>query len=84
VEQLKKVQSMRGREGETFKGTVSGEVNGGLFVTLPNTIEGFIPKEEIRRRGKVRQPKLGDTVTVRLTQVDEEGNKLYFTTVRNK
>jgi ribonuclease R len=86
VEQLKKTQYMRGREGEKYEGVITGAANGGLYVTLPNTIEGFIPKDETRRRERARgrsrakaaELKLGDTVKVRVARVDEEENRVYF------
>lgn len=49
VEQLKKVQFMSGHEGRTFEVVVSGVTQWGIYVTLPNTIEGLIPVENLQR-----------------------------------
>lgn len=49
VAQLKKVQFMAGQEGKTFAVTVSGVTQWGVYVTLPNTIEGIIPAENLQR-----------------------------------
>lgn len=42
VEKLKKVEYMRQFIGETFEGVISGITNWGLYVELPNTVEGMI------------------------------------------
>lgn len=42
VEKLKKAEYMLGHIGEIFEGTISGVTGWGLYVELPNTIEGLI------------------------------------------
>ncbi|MDF2804175.1 MAG: ribonuclease [Anaerocolumna sp.] len=42
VEKLKKVEYMSKHIGEVFTGVISGITNWGLFVELPNTVEGLI------------------------------------------
>lgn len=42
VEKLKKVQYMSRRIGETYEGIISGVTAYGLYVELPNTIEGMV------------------------------------------
>ena len=42
VEKLKKVQYMSKRIGECFEGVISGVNAWGMFVELPNTIEGLV------------------------------------------
>ncbi len=42
VEKLKKVEYMSGHIGEIFEGVISGVTNRGMYVELPNTIEGFV------------------------------------------
>ena len=42
VEKLKKIEYMTEHIGETFEGVISGVTNWGLYVELPNTIEGMI------------------------------------------
>ncbi|MCK8823987.1 ribonuclease R [Fuchsiella alkaliacetigena] len=39
---LKKVEYMEGKEGETYTGIISGMMSFGFFVELPNTIEGLV------------------------------------------
>ncbi len=42
VEKLKKVEYMMDHIGETFEGVISGVTAWGMYVELPNTIEGMI------------------------------------------
>lgn len=42
TDDLKKAEYMQDKIGETFDGVVSGVTNFGLFVELPNTIEGLV------------------------------------------
>lgn len=42
VEKMKKVEYMKQFVGETFEGVISGITTWGLYVELPNTIEGMI------------------------------------------
>ncbi|MFC4737054.1 ribonuclease R [Bacillus daqingensis] len=42
TDDLKKVQYMEDKIGEEFTGVISGVTNFGLFVRLPNTIEGLV------------------------------------------
>ncbi|MGN0401935.1 MAG: ribonuclease R [Acetatifactor sp.] len=42
TEKLKKVEYMEERIGQSFDGTVSGVTNWGIYVELPNTVEGLI------------------------------------------
>ena len=42
VEKLKKVQYMSKRIGEVYEGIISGVTGYGLYVELPNTIEGMV------------------------------------------
>lgn len=49
VAQLKKVQYMMDEKGKSFTGVVSGVTPWGVYVTLPNTVEGQIPIENLKR-----------------------------------
>jgi len=49
VAQLKKVQFMSALEGQNFDGVVSGVTAWGVYVTLPNTVEGIVPYENLAR-----------------------------------
>ncbi len=42
TEKLKKVQYMEQHVGETFEGVISGITHYGLYVELPNTVEGLV------------------------------------------
>ncbi len=42
TDKLKKVEYMEERIGETFEGVISGITSYGLYVELPNTVEGLI------------------------------------------
>ncbi len=48
VEKLKKVEYMSQRIGETFEGVISGVTSWGLYVELPNTIEGMVRVTEMK------------------------------------
>ncbi len=84
VEKLKKAEYMMGHMGESFEGTISGVTNWGLYVELPNTIEGLVhvtaldddyyvfDGENGRLEGEAtgRTYALGDKVKVRVVDVD--------------
>ena len=92
VDDLKKAEYMSGKIGEVFSGYISGMVESGFFVSLPNTVEGFVPlallsddyyeyKEDIfsivgRRRKNAF--KLGQEVEVKLSKVDISNKKIDF------
>ena len=42
VEKMKKAQYMQEHVGETFDGVISGVTNFGIYVQLPNTVEGMV------------------------------------------
>lgn len=42
VEKLKKVQYMEQFIGDTFEGVISGITNWGMYIELPNTVEGMV------------------------------------------
>ena len=48
TDKLKKVEYMEQHIGEEFTGVISGITNWGMYVELPNTIEGMIRITEIR------------------------------------
>lgn len=47
ADDLKKAEYMKTRVGETFDGVVSSVTEWGLFVELPNTVEGLVRKETL-------------------------------------
>ena len=42
VDDLKKAEYMMDRIGEEFEGIISSVTSFGIFVELPNTVEGFV------------------------------------------
>ena len=48
TDKLKKCQYMSRHVGEVFEGAVSGVTNWGLYVELPNTVEGLIHISELK------------------------------------
>ncbi|WP_429144999.1 ribonuclease R [Anaerotaenia torta] len=48
VEKMKKVEYMQKHIGETFEGVISGVTSWGMYVELPNTIEGMIRVSEMK------------------------------------
>lgn len=89
---LKKVQYMESSIGETFEGVITGTTSWGVYVELPNTVEGLVHVTEMdddyyiydepghrwvgERYGKVYR--LGDKVTVRLIKTDRMTRTIDF------
>lgn len=48
VEKMKKAQYMQGHVGEIYDGVISGVTNFGLYVELPNTIEGMVRLDSLK------------------------------------
>lgn len=48
VDKLKKVEYMSDHIGEVFEGVISGITNWGLYVELPNTVEGMVRVSEMQ------------------------------------
>ncbi len=48
VEKMKKVEYMERHIGEVFDGVISGVTNWGIYVELPNTVEGIIRLENVQ------------------------------------
>ena len=92
VDKMKKAQYMRKKIGEICRGRISGITNYGLYVELPNTIEGMVHvsnmeddhycyREETGDMAGVRTGKvfrMGDPVTVRVLDADPESRTIDF------
>lgn len=92
VEKLKKIEYMSSHIGETFTGIISGVTNRGLFVELPNTVEGFadvskmyddyyqFSEEEYAMIGESTKKKytIGDMVDVKVIKADKQERLIEF------
>ena len=81
---VKKVEYMEGKEGQIFKGVISGITSWGIYVELPNTIEGMVSPKTIEDDYYYYDEKnmqyfgektgkrycLGDVVTVKLVSAN--------------
>lgn len=98
VDDLKKAEYMQDRINEEFEGIISSVTSFGLFVELPNTVEGlvhvtaldddyYIYDEDhlclIGERTK-KTYKLGDEVKVRCSRVDIDNREVYFDFIEDK
>lgn len=98
VDDLKKTEYMGDRIGEEFEGIVSSVTSFGMFVELPNTIEGLIRMNDLTddyyvydeaqlalvgERTK-KTYKLGDAVKVKCDRVSIENREIYFTLVEDE
>ena len=96
VEKMKKAQFMMGHIGEIYDGVISGVTNFGLYVELPNTIEGMVRLDSLKddfydyEEGKYRvigrQTNriygLGDPVRIMVIGASPEERTIDFVMVR--
>ncbi|WP_350344239.1 ribonuclease R [Proteinivorax tanatarense] len=89
---LKKVQYMEGHIGDEFEGIISGVTNFGMFVELPNTVEGLIhisnmtddyyhyheKTYSLLGEKSNKKYRLGDKVTVKVAQIDKNEKIIDF------
>jgi len=89
---LKKVEFMEDKIGQVFQGIISGVTNWGIYVELPNTVEGMVSLAMMdddyyefddkhmlvfgRRTDKTYR--LGDRVTVVVAKVSKELGTIDF------
>ncbi|HBZ10833.1 MAG TPA: ribonuclease R [Bacillus bacterium] len=92
TDELKKAEFMEDKIGEEFDGIISSATNFGLFVELPNTIEGLVHVSYMtddyyhyderqfaligERTGNVYR--IGDEVTVRVINVNKDEHSIDF------
>lgn len=95
VEKLKKVEYMSRFIGETFTGVISGVTAWGMYVELPNTVEGMIRMADMRDDYYIydeehyqligehtkKTYKLGEAVTVRVENTDKVIKTIDFSIV---
>ena len=98
VDDLEKCKYMDDHIGENYDGIISGVTSFGLFVELPNTIEGMIRLTSLNDdyyifdekhyrltgRSNSRILSLGDKIEIKVAGVDMEGLRIEFTPVLEK
>jgi ribonuclease R len=98
TDELKKAEYMQDKIGEEYDGIISSVTNFGMFVELPNTIEGLIHVSYLtddyyryderhfamigERTGNVFR--IGDEITVRVINVNKEERSIDFEVVGMK
>ena len=93
---MKKAEYMESFIGEVFTGTVSSIHNFGIFVGLPNTVEGLIRKDELKIKGFIynnqgyylnyhtnKKIALGDKVKIRVSDASKKLSEIDFDLVYN-
>ncbi len=85
TEKMKKVEYMEGHIGEIFEGVISGVTAWGMYVELPNTIEGLVhiasldddyyvyyeSSYELVGEAKNKHYKLGQKVSIKVESTDK-------------
>ncbi|APM40646.1 ribonuclease R [Clostridium kluyveri] len=98
VDDLKKAEYMSTRIGEEFNGIISSVTNFGMFVEIPNTIEGLVHISTLEDDYYVYDEKhlsligertrniykLGDEVRIHVSKVDLAAHEIYFEVVKEK
>lgn len=96
VVKMKKAQYMEGRVGEIYDGVISGVTNFGIYVELPNTVEGMVRLDSLKddfydfEEGKYRvigrQTRkiyaLGDRVRIVVLRASREERQIDFAMVK--
>ncbi|MBQ4347713.1 MAG: ribonuclease R [Firmicutes bacterium] len=92
TDKLKKAEFMMDKIGEIFEGMISGLTNKGIFVELPNTVEGFIALERmdddryefdgktmtLKGTSKGKTFHLGDRIRVKVEAASTETRRVDF------
>lgn len=92
ADDLKKAEFMMDKIGEEFEGIISSVTNFGMFVELPNTIEGLVHITDLHDDYYIYDERhlaligertknvyrLGDNVKVICTRVDIDNHEVYF------
>ena len=97
VDKMKMAEYMEDHIGEVFKGVISGVQEFGIFVELPNTVEGLIRIEDLPgyytynekamtlfdKKSK-RRFGFGDDITVKVIKASRETSTVDFELVEDK
>ena len=95
VEDLKKADYMQNHVGEIYEGTVTGTTNFGVFVGLPNTVEGMCSLENLptdnyvfieklyKLAGSKHEYQLGQKVRVQVESVNLRRRQINFKMLEN-
>ncbi len=97
VDDMKKAEYMMDHIGEEFDGIISSVMNFGMFVELPNLIEGLVRLDSIKgdyytydettftiRGNKDKRGfRLGDSIRIRVVAADKEKRTIDFEVVRD-
>lgn len=98
TDNLKKVEYMEDKIGNIYEGIISGVTSWGIYVELPNTVEGMISshtmdddfyifdEEHMLLQGEHshKQYRLGDTVVVEVVKVNKELRTIDFAFAEEK
>ncbi len=76
VDDMKRAEFMRGREGEEYDGVVSGVTKNAIFVQLDNTVEGVIPLSSLEDDYYVYNEKLYCIIGERTRQKISLGDEM--------
>ena len=94
---LKKAEYMEKFVGKTFEGKISSITNFGMFITLPNTIEGLVRLKDMSDDYYIFNPtlyilkgertnkryRIGDDVLVKVVRSDKKMREIDFKLVYN-
>ena len=92
VEDMKMAEYMENHIGEEFEGTISSVTNFGMFITLPNTIEGLVRVGDLKDdyyeykdtlmslvgKHNHKMYRLGDKVKIKCTNASKNKKEIDF------
>ena len=85
-----KAEYMSSHLGESYEGMVSGVIERGIFVELPNTVEGMIRisempghfeydgKIEVKDKDSGRRFRIGDRIRIKVARTDVSSGEIDF------
>ncbi|NLC66580.1 MAG: S1 RNA-binding domain-containing protein, partial [Clostridium sp.] len=92
LDSLKKAEYMEDKIGEEFEGIIGSITNFGMFIELPNTIEGLVHisdmdddyyvydevKMNLTGENTQKVYSLGDKIKIRVSKVDLDTREIFF------